>query len=248
MANSFSFNAVDMTDYGLVVTSAGSPFTQSAPSIQLRDRSYAFDSFRPPRIIVVGVQVKAATHTALRTALDSIKEKLNWRVDKQLIFDNLSTRYWMARFNTMQGMFEGPLSWSGSIEFTCVDPAAYSTSAVSNTYNVDADPDTNVETPGGNDYIYPIYTLTAGEVLAAITLLVENVTTDEELTWEGSVGNGKLLVINTATWLVTNDGTADMDDVSGKFPRLQPGVANSIKVTDFSTTGTLNIAYRNRFL
>ena len=248
MANSFSFNAVDMTDYGLVVTSAGSPFTQSAPSIQLSNRSYAFDSFRPPRIIVAGVQVTAATHTALRTALDSIKGKLNWRVDKQLIFDNLSTRYWMARFNTMQGMFEGPLSWNGSIEFTCVDPAAYSTSAVSNTSNVDTDPDTIVETPGGNDYIYPVFTLTAGELLTAVTIKLENVTTDEELQWIGTVADGKALVVNTATWIVTNDGTADMDDVSGQFPRLQPGVANSIKVTAFSTTGTLNIAYRNRYL
>jgi len=248
VANSFSFNAVNMTDYGLVVKSAGSPFTQSAPSIQLRDRSYAFDSFRPPRIIAINAQVTAATHTALRTALDSIKEKLNWRVDKQLILDNLSARYWMARFNTMQGMFEGPLSWNGNIEFTCTDPAAYSTSAVSNTSNVDADPDTIAETPGGNDYIYPVYTLTAGELLTAVTIKVENVTTDEELQWIGTIANGKALVINTPTWLVTNDGTADMDDVSGQFPRLAPNQANSIKVTAFSTTGTLNIAYRNRFL
>jgi len=248
VSNSFSFNAVDMDDYGLVVTGASIPLTQLAANIQLRDRAYAFDSYRPPLPINVEVNVTAATHTVLRTYLDGIRGKLNWRVDKQLIFDNLSTRYWMARFNTLQGGFNGPLAWNGNIEFTCTDPAAYSTSAVSNTSNVDADPDTIAETPGGNDYIYPVYTLTAGEVLAAITLLVENVTTDEELTWEGSVGNGKALVINTATWIVTNDGTADMDDVSGKFPRLAAGVANSIKVTGFSTTGTLNIAYRNRYL
>jgi len=54
--------------------------------------------------------------------------------------------------------------------------------------------------------------------LTAVTIKVENVTTDEELQFIGTVANGKALVINTATWVVTNDGTEDMADVTGKSP------------------------------
>lgn len=250
MSNSFSFNAIDMDDYGLVVTGVNLPLTQLAANIQLRDRSYAFDSFRPPIIIEVTVNVVAASYTTLLTYLSSIREKLNWRVDKQLIFDNLSTRYWMARFDNLNGMFSGPTMWDGSIVFICTDPAAYSTTAVSTTHNIDADPKTVTETPVGNDYIYPVYTLTAKEDLGAITLKLENVTTDEEIQWKGTLNTDDYITVNVATWLVSKNGVADMGDVSGQFPRLLFNVANSIKVTDLwdSVTGTLNIAYRNRYL
>ena len=252
MSNSFSFNAVDMDDYGLVVTGVNLPLTQLASNIQLRDRAYAFDSFRPPIIIEVTVNVVAANYTTLLTYLSSIREKLNWRVDKQLIFDNLSTRYWMARFDNLNGMFNGPTMWDGSIIFICTDPAAYSTTAVSNTHNIDADPKTVTETPGGTDYIYPVYTLTAKEDLGAITLKLENTTTGEEIQWGGSLTTNDYITVNVPTWLVSKNGVASMAGVvaGSKFPRLLFNVANSIKVTGLwdSVTGLLNIAYRNRFL
>jgi len=108
--------------------------------------------------------------------------------------------------------------------------------------------DTVVETTGSTASIEPVYTLTAGENLVAVTIKLANVTTDEELQWTGSLANGEVLEIDVPNWIVNKEGAASMATVTGQFPRLAPGAANTLTVTGFSTTGTLNITYRNRFL
>lgn len=251
MSNSFSFNAVDLADYGLVVNRVDKPLTQAAQYTQLRDRGYAFDSFRPPLILGVGVSILAATHSAVLTYLDSIRGTLNHRVDKQVIFDTQTDRYWMARFDSMEGMFDAPTRWSGTIMFVCHDPAAYDITEVDTPHVINASPDEIIETPGGTDYIYPVYTLIPGDGYIAGDVLIKNLTTDEELIFtEGPIHSGEKWVIDVANWLVTMDGDAAMSEVTGKFPRLAPGIANSIKVTNLysSVNGSLNITYRNRFL
>jgi len=249
VANSIEFNSTDLSDYGLIVNGSNIPdFNQVYDSVLIKDLSYAFTPKRPPKIISLNVSVIATTRAILDGYLDNIKLATVFEVAKVLKLDAITDRYWNAKNTAFEGRYMAPGWFEGIMIFQADDPMAYDNSAVSNTYNIDADPDTNVETPGGNGYIFPVYTLTAGELLTTVTIKVENTTTDEELQFIGTVASGKALVINTATWVVTNDGTEDMADVTGKFPRLKPGVANSIKVTAFSTTGTLNVAYRNRYL
>lgn len=251
MSNSFSFNAIDMADYGLVVNRVDKPLTQAAQYIQLRNRGYAFDSFRPPLILGVGVSVLATSHSAVLTYLDSIRQTLNHRVDKQVIFDTQTGRYWMAKFDSMEGMFDAPTMWSGTIIFICHDPAAYDITETDSDHTINASPKTVLETPGGTDYIYPVYTLIPGDGYIAGDVLIENLTTDEELIFtEGPIHSGEEWVINVATWHVSMDGDASMSGVSGQFPRLAPGMANSIRVTNLysAVNGSLNITYRNRYL
>jgi phage-related protein len=95
--------------------------------------------------------------------------------------------------------------------------------------------------------ISPVYVLTAGEVLGAITVKLENVSTDEELQWTGTLTTADELTIDVPNWIVYKNGTASMSGVTGQFPRLQPG-ANSIKVTAMAVTGLMDITYRNTFL
>jgi len=247
MPNSLTFAGTDLQDYGLITTSYDLPVVQDAQTIRLQNRAYAWRSSLTPKPISVGVVVTATSLALLITALDNINTKLNTREDAQLIFDILSTRYWNARFESLQGRFYSPELWQGSLSFTVLDPLAYSTTETSTPHNIDADPDTVVETAGGTANTFPVYTLTAGEALGAIEVTLENLTTGYSLTWSGTVADTEELVIDCANWTVELEGTPDMSTVTGRFPYLQPG-ANSIKVTNWSNSGTLDIVYRARYL
>lgn len=248
MSNSLSFNDVDLSAYGLKVLNSNVPdFAQANESQLIQDLSYGFQPKRPPKIITVEVVVQATSRSALDGYLDSIKSETVTTSAAKLELDMITDRYWMAKLEGIAGIYRAHDIWMGSLTFRIDDPTAYAASETSSNFNVDADPDTLIEAVGGTGYVNPVYTLTAGEALTDVTIKVENLTTDEELQWTGSLANGEELEIDVANWIVKKEAVASMSGVSGQFPRLAPGVNNSIKVTGFSTTGTLNIKYRVRY-
>ena len=249
MANSLSFNDIDLSAYGLKVLNCNIPdFAQESASQLIQDISYSFKPKRPSKIFTVEVKVYAADRATLDGYLDSIKSVVVTETASKLELDSITGRYWLAKLSGLSGAYETFDIWMGAFIFQADDPMAYDNSETSSDHNIDADPDTVVEAVGGTGYVNPVYTLTAGEALTDVTIKVENLTTDEELQWVGSLGNGEELEIDVANWIVKKEGTADMATVSGQFPRLAPGQNNSIKVTGFSTTGALNIKYRERYL
>lgn len=249
MANSLSFNSGDLSTYGLKVLNFDIPsFSQQNESQLIQDISYGFTPKRPAKIITVEVGITGADRSTLDGYLDSIKRILATETAQELAIDAVSGRYWLARLENILGLYNGPDYWGGSITFRCNDPMAYDNSETSSDHNIDADPDTVVEAVGGTGIVLPVYTLAAGEDLTDVTIKVENLTTDEELQWTGSLSNGEELEIDVAQWIVNKEGSASMATVTGQFPRLAPNINNSIKVTGFSTTGTLNITYRKRYL
>lgn len=249
MSWSLTYNSIDLSTYGLIIAGPSVALSQllSADSLQLADRGYASRSLLPPKTMSIPIYVQASTEAYLKSYIDAIKRICGEREEKELIFDFLDDRYWMARLEGLNGRLVGPLTFQGTLVFVADDPLAYSTSETSSDHNVDADPDTIQETPGGTAYIKPVYTLTAGENLSGITLLVENIALEEELQWEGSLAITEELEIDVVHFTVKKEGVEDMANVSGQFPRLIPNVVNYIKVTDFSNTGTLNITYRDTY-
>ena len=248
MSHSLSFNEIDLSTYGLRVKNANIPdFAQENESQLIQDISYSFPPKRPPKIFQVPVIVSAADRATLDGYLDSIKSVIVTEVACKLAFDSITSRYWMAKQEDLSGDYHGPNLWIGNVIFRADDPTAYAASETDSNYSIDADPKTVIETAGGTTMASPVYTLAAGENLTDVTILVENLNTGEELSWEGSLANGEELEIDSKAWTVKKEGTEDMSSISGQFPRLQPG-ANSIKVTGFSNTGSLNIKYRARYL
>lgn len=254
---SITFNGHYLGDQGLVIVSKDLPFVQTASSIQLQDKTYAFESLRPSRDIAFDIAVigkaplpplPVGDAQALKIQMDVIRSILRERYDCQLILDYLSDRYWLARFNALSGRLLSPSVYKGTLVFTCYDPLAYDINEVSHSFFINSDPKTIGETAGGTETIRPVYTLTAGEDLVGATIKVKNVTTDEELTWEGDIDNGEELEIDAEHWVVKLEGIESMLDVSGQFPTLLPGQLNSIKVTGFGLLGTLEIQYRNRYV
>ena len=251
MANSLNFNSIDLADYGLVVTHSNLPdFRQQHDSQLIQDISYGFRSKRPPKIVTVDVDVIASTRATLDGYLDSIKLAVVSEVAKALKLDIVTDRYWNAKKTYFDGNYMSAGVWKGAMSFTADDPMAYDNTPVSSPHVINASPKTVIEAVGGTGIVLPVYTLTAGEVLTDVTIKVENLSIDEELQWTGSLASGGVLAIDVPNWVVKKEGVADMATFSGKFPRLAPNMANSIKVTALysAVAGSLNITYRNRYL
>lgn len=249
MANSLSFNGVDLSAYGLVVTNKNLPIKKISDYAQLMDRSYSFDSKPPPKPISLNVSVRATSKAILEGYLDSIGLVLNEISDQQLILDSLSDRYFNARVENFEGAFEGPMLWRGIADFICYDPFGYDIVETSSDHTIDADPKTITETPGGTAVINPVWTWTPQDTYAGIT--IHNTTTDEEITWTGAINAAQVLEIDTVLWIVKLDGVESMT-ISGRFPRLLPNIANSIEISDAwgagDPAGNLNIKYRDRYV
>ncbi len=250
MSYSLNFDGNDLSDYNLVVTSSSiNLFSQIVSRVQLQNRGYAFRPQREPRAIVVNFDITGTSRSNLDNNLDTIKRLLTTLVVKQLIFDTITDRYFNAILENISGVYLQAMLFRGTLAFICPDPVAHSITEISSDFNIDSDPKTITEDVEGSAFLLPVYTLVAGEDLSGITLLINNLTTLEELSITSlTLGNTETLVIDCERWLVTNEGAAEMGNVTGKFPRLEPQIVNSIKVTNFGSLGTLNITYREAYL
>lgn len=245
MANSFTFNSVDMASYGLVRSLHTKPFAQITDASQLRDRAYAFDSKRPQTLMELEVWITAADKATLLGYLDSIKTALNSRGNKVLSLDIYTDRYWMARFDSMEGSFRGSVAWEGTIMFILYDPAAYDNTETSTPYAGITDPDTQTETVGGTERTKPVFVLTCNAALPATTVSIFNAATGETITWTGDLVNGSVLTIDCEDCLVKLNGTEDMVSVDGQFPRLLVG-DNELTIEGF--TGDMDVNYSKRYV
>jgi len=250
------FNSLDLTgsDYNLKVLYQPTSLSYMPPlqtNVQpIGNKGYSFDTRLQPKIITLGVIVEGTSKANLQTRLDNLSRVLDpTQGVKSLILDYPDDRYYQAKLSDkIDWTLHSDTIVTGTLVFIAPDPLAYDNSAVSSDHNIDADPDTVTETPGGTGWVSPVYTFTAGEALTTISFTLENVTTGEELIWVGTLANTDELEIDVENFTVKKEGSLSMTGVSGQFPRLQGGVANSIKVTNASNTGALNIAYRNRYL
>ena len=239
-----------MSDYGLRVNRHTIiNYYKELSTIQLTDRAYKVGAVRPFKSIELEATIIGTSVADLYSKLDSIKEYLDTGTEEQLILDSLMTRYWNAELESIDGEKVSTKKWQGTLSFICYDPLAYSTIETSSNFNINANPKTITETVGGTGMVNPIYTLTAGETLTTITIKLKNINTNEELQWVGSLATDDELKIDVEHWEVEKNGVNAMSGLvlSSQFPRLMPG-NNSITVTGFSTTGAMNITYRDTYL
>lgn len=245
MADSFSFNTVDLSTYGLKLRSYETPFTQETPSAQMLDKAVGLQSLRRPIPFSLDIVVSAADKATLLSYLDSIKSTLNEREDCKLTLDSFTDRYWMVRFINMRGEIRTARAWEGTIDFVANDPAAYDNTQTSSDYTVDEDPETCVETVGGTEKVRPLYTLTCDSTLSDTTVIITNTATGEAIEWTGDLVDTDVLEINAEEFTVKLNDVDDMTEVDGQFPQLLTG-SNTLTVEGFS--GSFNIKYRKRYV
>lgn len=245
MANSLSFNGIDLSQFGLIVKARGTPVEFTADSVLVHNISYAAQSKVPPKNISLEVAVLGSTVAELKSFMDSIMLVLNQPTDEQLILDTQTDRYWLARFKSRSGGYRG-LKFEGALAFTCHDPFAYAVSPSSDvTAIVNAVADNAAVDTGGNALIYPVYTLLSDAIRVGATVILHSNNTDEEIEWTGDLAVGTVLEIDTVNWVVKKNTVEDMATVDGQFPTLVQDTTNLILTAGF--TGTLTITWRNRY-
>lgn len=195
------------------------------------------------------------TALGLRTTLDTLSNLFN-QLDQQL-------QLWDDRYITATKATFGFAYVPGSamrvvdfqVSFLCADPFTYSTSGSTNSYNlttgdVAIDITNNIYRQSdtlnytGTFLTFPVYTITAGATpLTHIT--IRNLTIGRQFVYSGTVAPTKSLVVDTANFLVTNDGTSDLTNWNGDFIWLQPG-NNSLQF-EGTTPATYALSFPIRY-
>jgi hypothetical protein len=131
-------------------------------------------------------------------------------------------------------------SIDASLEFFCREGLWYSENATSTTFTHGTSYPLSVPTVG-NYYSSCVFRVTPSNgTITSIT--VANATTGDTFTWAGTLANGKELLVNTGSYIVTNDGTGAYSGITVganqiNWLRLNPG-ANSVTITKNSGTAT----------
>lgn len=101
---------------------------------------------------------------------------------------------------------------------------------------------------------YLQFTLLAGGVGSLATVVITNTTNSNTFTYTGAVASGNYLFINSAAWVVTNNGTGAYSGLTyganqQNWMQLEPG-ANSLTVSTTGTTASwfLDIAWYDTYL
>ncbi len=244
MANSISFNGIDLSAYGLRIRKRSEDFNQPIESEPLTDKSYVFSPLRPGKEISFDVVVAAADLATLNSYMDSIRNVLNLRTAAALKIDAITDRYWMAHFTSFPKGLNTAKTWEGTLMFFCGEPAAYdNTETTGDSHTIDSDPDTFNEVVGGTAEAWPVWTLTADDAATVVT--ITNSTSGEELEITITLAATDVLEVDTQTMIVKLNGTENMGGVLGRFPGLLPGT-NAFSIAGFS--GTAQAVYRKRYV
>ena len=243
---SITFNAIDLSAYGLVLTSPDPSAQLVAESYQMLAKAYAPESKCTPKTLALGVSVVGTSRANAESLLDSIKAVLNRRRDGRLVLSTMSDRYWNARFTGLFGSWPAASVFEGTLSFMAYDPFAYAVTETNVTHDIDADPTEIALTVLGSADAEPVFVFTAGEEWdASLTLL--NAVNGMAFTWADAMASGERLTVDCRTWYVSLEGSAAMTGVGGQFPVLSPG-SNLISVAGFGSLGTLRIRYRARYM
>lgn len=253
---SFSFNGINLGDYGVTLLSSDiDSMSHKFDTFQLEDKGISgYSVFQPLpfsfEVLIEPIRMlifPPLYFQDVRWTLTFIREILNQRENCQLIFDNIPERFWLARFQQLSGKLIAPTVFKGTIDFVCPNPRSFAVDETISAHSIDTNPKIMYETVGGSAYTEPVYLLAAGENIPSAVVTLFNATTNESIQWSGSLAIGDELEIDVAHWVVKKNDIESMATVDGKFPRLVPGI-NTLQVSGFGITGTLQITYRNAYV
>jgi len=255
MAHCFSFDGISVANYGChLLDSFSMPFFSPIDArditIEGKHGAYALQSYYKPLQIELPCVVLGSSRSDLLNKLQSLKMLFDVIKDeKQLIFDDLSDRYYLAKTISVPSADLLGLSQALiSISLACAIPFACAVAESSQDESMPANGiiKTFPVVAEGTVFAVPVWTMTADQDAGSVTVRLKNITTNEEIQWTGTISNGDVLEIDSGHWVVKLNGTGSMATVSGLFPHLQANTSNAVEVKAFH--GSLNIKYRNRYL
>lgn len=267
MAYSMHYNGVDLSgsSYGLTVLQGPVSFVPASRTtlraLGTRHGGYSQGGYLEPRELPVSGYVTGTSASNMKSKLDALKLVMNpANGEKSIRLDHVSDRYWLGRLaGDIEYTNVGPSSCKVEMRFQCADPLAYSTTETTQTVTVDTNPEVaTVPAAGvvaGTEYARPVWKVqnTTGGSVSLITIM--NSTTGEVCTCTYTVPNNDWVRFDSqrerlqyspddVEWF---DIMAYLGTDQKLFPRLAPGVANSVSVLGL-TSGVLTVVYRARYL
>lgn len=273
MPKSMTYDGTNLADYGLQVTEYDVP---ELADIEVNKHMAIFGDSEftsvnfTTRTIRVECTVKAGSKAELQSNMDSIKRLLNpILTDKVITLDAIEDRRFIGRLEEM-GAPSVKARWAFSFRmiFVCMADMQ-SVNETNASTAIATDPDTlTISAPDGSTSRIPteFYVRNeTGATLTSVTIILSNDTTNESITWKGTIQDDYWLRIGSldsngrhksVLEISTTNGSdvdilewvsAEVGYQSGDWPRLKGGVANDITVTGIST-GTLEHTYRDRYL
>lgn len=257
------FTDLSGVNYGLEVINDLSelvvPFRHITEQVPYSTEAVAWGPVYEPRVLRYECLIRAANDAARRTQVRNLIGLLVSNVDKSLRVDHINDQYWMVR--TMKPSIPKWYTTEGvkfTLEFLARDGRAFSTTEVEETANLTGTGGTfNVNAASnvpGNTKADPVWifkNMTSGST--GITLL--NNTTGETVTHSLAHSSSTWLKFDTRlrrAYISTDSGsvwTLSQRYLNyGPFPRLSPGVQNSITVSGLVDGGDVVCTYRGRYL
>jgi hypothetical protein len=266
MANSFHFNAVDLSgvNYGVTVLNSTMFPVSPVPRIDIQPVAYGASvsqrRFFEPRGIQLDVRIAGTSSDNLEERLMNLSTLFAQTEDKSLRLDSFrSAWYFLCRYTGgLENVeYRGLQAAKCSLTFIAPDPIGYSVtertspdiSITSTNHDFDME---SAAAVAGNWYATPVWIIKATN--GATNPSITNTTTDETYTWSSSLSSGSWLKVDSRTMQTTmssDEGETWSNyelSVSGRYPRLLGGTQNSLNVSGVVAGGSLSITYRARIL
>jgi len=209
--------------------------------------NYRIDS----KILSADGMVIGDTQTAKRTAFDTLMRALNSYIKKPNgDIDNKNLYFYDDRYYKCFVVSDDSEEIAAAriadmkYKFNVYDPFIY---AVNKTRVNQALAGATAFTvaPGGSAISYPVITVT-NDSSNIVSIIIENLTTGQKISYSGTLATGKSLVIDTEALTVENDGTGDLGNVTNEIGIfLVPG-DNEFLITGVAS-GSVDVDWSDRW-
>lgn len=274
MNNSISWGGEDLSGFGLRVEEYSIPFL--APVVFSAQQPPQGDAYfsavgTGAKSISVSCFVSAISQVALEENMRELMERLNPVLgDKVLTIDKVEDYRYIGRVSSISApTIKGMWGYTFSVDFMCLAEAQDENETNTASQNIATDPDTlTFSAIAGNSSRIPAEFYLRNETGAAITsgtITLSNDTTNESITWVGTLNDDQWIRFGTLddngrfqATIATSDGTGSDPEAesytsvlsgysSGDWPRIKGNTDNDITVTGIST-GEIEITYRGRYI
>jgi len=273
MSNSITWDGVDFAAYNLRVEDYTIPFLANPifATHQTAQGDVQFTSVNTAeKAIILNCYISGTSQTDLRTNMESVLQRMNpILTDKTLLIDKVPDRRFVGRVSNISAPeIKGMWGFTFTITIQAMSESQ-ATSETNTSQAIATDPDTlTFSSITGNVSRIPAEFYVRNETGASLissTIVISNDTTNESITWIGTLNDDHWLRFGNIDALGRFESSISVSDGNGADPeaetyssvlsgydsgdwlRLKGGVDNDITVAGVST-GTLEITYRGRYI
>ncbi|MCG3198561.1 MAG: hypothetical protein GHCLOJNM_03064 [bacterium] len=259
MADSLSFDGVDLSAYGVTVVDGPIQFL-SKPRLSTAQRSREHGAivrgkFLEPRVLSVPVVVKGQDFNDLLANWQNIRSLLRpSKGEKKIVLDYQSDRFYVGRLQ--EGLSAAPAGGQRAVgttlQFFCPDPTTYDvTQRTQNTATTSLS-----FTPGGNEETRCIITGVNGNASAAAAIEVIHSPSQAVFKTTYPLAANERIRLDGERQIaeVSHDGVTwaaimkSVDNYAHEFARLTPAVLNTFTLTGLAGTYSWTVTYYDRYL